>query len=146
MPEAEIAEAAQRLGLERLEEQPSHQMLRVIDVGVIDRIGLGSAVEDADHVMDDSARNVAPQLNADVARAGQVLIEPALEQRKIGVVLQAFQADRCLVFADAQAQPFPGVHIEVRIEDRHRAGELRQQSVVDDREQRPSRGKDENDE
>ena len=54
----------------------------------------GVAVVNAGHVMDDAARDVAPELYADVALAGQVLIERALEQREVGVALQSFEADR----------------------------------------------------
>ncbi len=107
--------------------------LRVeVGVGVVE-----AAVVDADVVVDDAASDVAPQREADVAIGGQILGQRALDDRQVGVGLQALEAERRLELAGAQAQVRRRMDVGVAVEDHRRAArEVGDETEVRDTEQR----------
>src|SRR3954465_9017664 len=99
------AEALERPapGDERLEEQAAGRLLAVVGVGV----GAGAVrgpVEDPQRVAPPPAREVAADLDAEVAVGHQVGGQGALDEQQVGGRLQALEAHGRLEFAGADAE------------------------------------------
>src|SRR5206468_11709079 len=93
---------------------------------------VGNAVENARHIVQDAAKQVAVHLDAKIAVGDQIVRQPALDKGKVQLLLQPFQAEWSLEFPYAQfyLRKEAGVHIGI-LEDEPASREIRHESEIE---------------
>lgn len=124
--EAETAQGAVAVSAEGLEEnRASHGEVAV-------RAGTGCAVGTVEGTVEDATRenrfattDRVLQLDAKVARRGELGRESALVEEQVGPALQALETERPFEVTKAQGRFFSEGEVAIRVKDAHIAGQLR---------------------